>query len=198
MDYDDVPFEEGYSRPRFFIFGNSTQTIDAYADFYRHEGNQNIEIVAAEGIDLVPATLYRSSSFYLPTNTFNEISPQSPVQFTGNEMILEKNARLKHNLRIQYKLTKGDDKNYINQREIRTRLVDAGGTAYSNTVFANNQPETNIHDDIFVLGSVDHAEGDIVRIQFQIIQDNTTHPDTSPTKLTIFRICWNVSFSSQN
>ena len=98
-----------------------------------------------------------------------------------------------HDIRIQYKLTKSDNNNYINDREIRSILVKNDDTIYDNTLFANNLPDSGSHDDIFIKGKISHRIDDIVKIKFNIIQDNTHHADNSATKLTIFRICWLIT-----
>ena len=196
MDYDDVPFSnEGDPSPNFFDFSESADItmLLASAYFYRTDANTNIEITLTEGIDISPGTIYRSPDTLLPISSFNSTQTTTEIIFPdSNSANILDDLDLMHDVRIQYKLTKSDDTNFTNCRELRTILVkDDESTIYHSGISSHNQPDTGQHDNIFIKGPISHLTDDKVKIKFNLIQD-TTNSDNSDTKLTIFRITWTI------
>lgn len=195
MNYDDIPFNDNTNPyPVFFNFEQNINMgmIYASANFYRTESNSNIEIILDQGIDIAPNTIYRSSDVFLPLATFNSISPSTDIVFPdANKVNILDNLELLHDIRLQYKITKDDDTNFTNCRELRTTLVKNDNTEYHSSIFANNQPSTGEHDNIFIKTNITHSIDDCIKIRFQLVQD-TLNEDISATKLTIFRICWMI------
>jgi hypothetical protein len=183
--------------PRFMMLNDISNTqlsAIGYANgtFYRTEFNNNIEITFPLGT--LDTGIYTSSNMYLPSNTFNSKIEIPELIFLSNVNAKAiKKAQINVNLYIQYKLTKSNDQNYINAREIRTTFVKADGvTPYDATLIANNMPDTGSHDLILLNGYIDVEPDDIVKIKMQLFQDNALSGQ-SDTKLTIFKILWNLN-----
>lgn len=171
--------------------GGSTNILNASANFYRNSMNTNIELDV--GIGTESSGIWTSSNVFLPVSTFNLIADNDAIEFVNNvDVKALKLIDFNHDLLIQYKLTKSDGNNYINSREIRTQLVSSDGiTPYTEATFYNNVPDTGSHDIILINGTTSHAENDEVKIRFNIIQ-NENLSGHSGTKITIFRISWNI------
>ncbi len=196
MDDANLFSSEDLPYPDFFNFADFTgEAIMLYssAAFIRNSGNTNIEYNIPIGPDISPGTVWFSPNIYLNSGTFNLIRPIDEIIYPDNKdaMIL-KDLTFLHDIFIQYKMTKSDGTNFSNQREIRCTIVRVDGTTpYEPSFFANNQPDSGNHDYIQMRGHIVHNLSDIVKIKLNIVQDNR-FGDQSDTKLTIFRISWNI------
>lgn len=185
--------------PSFFNFATSggpsgdTSMVYSSANFHRTENNSNIEITIPAGSELGDSSIWMSPNVYIPNSTFNVTKPISEVSFPNNRDVKIHSAlTFSHDIIIQYKLTKTDDTNYVNRRELRCFLVkDDGTTVYESVVHASAQPSSGSHDYLFLRGYITHNADDVVRVKMNIIQDDKKS-GKSDTKLTIFRISWNI------
>lgn len=170
-----------------------TPTANSVATFYRTNQNANIAISIPVGTDPTLEDIYTSTDIYLPLFAFNARKENSAVQYINNkDAKILKTFTYLHDILIQYKLTKGDGSNFVNQREIRTTLVKQYGLSiYDESIFSNQQPDTGQYDYILIKGIIAHIVNDIVMIRFNIIQDNKLN-GLSETLLTIFHISWNI------
>lgn len=197
MDYDDEPFlNEELPEPDFFDFSKiTTEAIMLYssAHFYRNQGNSNIVLNIDMGTDISPGTIWYSPAVFLSAATFNLVKPITEIIYLDEkDALILKDLTFLHDILIQYKLEKPDGTNYINNREIRCTLVkEDGSTVYDNSIYSNQMPDPGQHDNIFLKGHIQHYFNDKVRIKFNIAQDNT-NGGQSATKMTIFRITWNI------
>lgn len=196
-DYDDVPFgDDKLPFPDFFDF--SSAPVDAImlyssANFFRTASNSNIEIAVPLGADISPGTIWFSSNIYLPSGIFNSTRPITEVLYTDNKdaLILADQAFL-HDILIQYKITKSNGQNFTNSREIRCTLVrEDGTTVYDSSLYSNTQPDSGAHDYIMIRGHINHNFNDTVKIKLNVIQDKKNN-DNTDSKLTIFRVSWNI------
>lgn len=167
-------------------------TLFGGADFYRTELNTNIEVTIPRGS--LSSGVYTSPDTFLPNSIFNSMKTNAALTFINgvNAKVL-KNAYFTHDILIQYKLTQADDNNFTNQRNINTTLVKGDGvTMYDNSITTNNQPDTGAHDIIILKGFILHIVDDIIKIKFVVTQD-TSFTGATDTKMTIFKISWNIS-----
>ncbi len=194
---DDIPFiNENLPEPKFFNFSTITsEAIMLYssAHFYRTQSNNNISLNIALGNDILPGAIWMSPNIYLPDNIFNLIKPIAEISFPDcKDVLLLKDLTFLHDILIQYKITKTDDTNFLNRRELRCTLVkEDGTTVYDAGLYANQLPDSGQHDNIFLKGHITHLLGDKVRLKFNMVQDNS-YDAQSDTKITIFRISWNI------
>lgn len=191
-----TPANEEISLPDFINFDNliSKQAIlYATAGFVRNSSNTNPTISIATGPDISPGTIWFSPHIYLPSNVFNISKPATNVVFDdGRNVSILDDITLIHDVLIQFKITKNDNTAYANNRELRCTFVrEDGTTPYDTSLLANEQPASGMHDFIILRGSIQHTLGDIVKLKFNLVQDNYLS-DVSDTKITIFRITWNV------
>lgn len=164
--------------------------IKSFASFYRVESNLNIQIIVPLGTN--DGIFYSSDDIYLPSGIFTKTQPNTIISYINNvDVKVTQNFNCMHDILVQYKLTKSDGTNYANRREVRATLVDGLGNTYENGIFANQQPNTGEHDMIIIKGYIVHNVDDIVRLKFNIIQDNK-RGDQSNSVITIFRIMWNI------
>lgn len=186
MSYDDNPLP----LPEFISLNNIAGLLSiASADFYRTAFNNNIEIFAPQGAQV---NLFTSPDIYLPNACFNGKNETVGVKYTNNrDVFIKREVTCLHKILLQFKLTKTDNTNYANQRELRFTLVKADGTVYDQAIFANYQPDTGQHTTAALNGTIIHTVGDVVKIKLNLIQDNTL-TDNSDTLLTIFNISWNI------
>lgn len=196
-NYDDVPYtDDKLPYPDFFDF--SSAPVDAVmlyssANFIRTESNSNIQITIPLGGDISPGTIWFSPNIYLPTGIFNTTKPITEVIYPNNKdaLILADQTFL-HDILIQYKITKDNGQNFTNSREIRCTLVkDDGTTVYDSSLYSNTQPDSGAHDYIMLRGHITHNFNDTVKIKLNIAQDKKNNDQTS-SKLTIFRVSWNI------
>ncbi len=175
--------------------GGGTSSISyASANFYRIANNSNIVITVPIGTDPLSEGKYLSPNVFLPISLYNEKKENTIITFPNNRdaNVLTSSTCL-HDILIQYKMTKSDGTNYANSRDIRTTLVHNDGvTEYDSAIFSNQQPDTGQHDFILVKGSIDHNINDVIKIKFNIGQNNM-FTDQTDTKLTIFRVTWTVT-----
>jgi hypothetical protein len=174
--------------------GGSANVNILYASgsFIRNAGNTNLQLSIPLGTDISPGTVWFSPNIFLDTNTLNMTEGNIACTFEGDrDLRILKDIVLLHDIYIQFKLSKADGTNYFNNREIRCILVREDGTSYDSSIYANNQPNSNAHDYIQIKRHISHNLGDLVRIKFNVAQDNR-EADTSDTRLTIFRITWNT------
>lgn len=176
------------------FLGGGTQAVLLFssANFYRTVLNTNINITAPLGVDISPGLIYFSPDCYLPVNTFNSTKPITEVIFPdSNQTLILFDSKYMHDIMIQYKLTKEDNTNYTNNREVRATLVNSTGGIYDASIYANSQPNPGAHDILHIKGYVEHNVNDAIRIKLNVVQD-TTRSDTSSSKITILRISWNI------
>ncbi|MGL5935636.1 MAG: hypothetical protein ACRCZI_08425 [Cetobacterium sp.] len=180
---------------RFFVSTDEYQLSKIYyanANFYRHSLNTNIELTVPIGT--VSSGIWTSPNIFLNINAFNSILENDSMEFVVNRDInILKDGDFMHDLLIQYKLTKSDNNNYVNAREMRTSLVKADGiTEYDPALIFNNMPDTGVHDFVLINGTTSNLEDDLIKIKMNIIQNETLSGQTA-TKITIFRISWNIT-----
>lgn len=172
---------------------NNTNIVLSSADFYRTEFNTNILLTASPGIEF--NNIFQSAWFYLPLNTFNAVQPTPEIDYpTNNKVRLITNMTYLHEIMIQFKLSKLNNNNFINRRELRVNLVDDNDNIYNQSLFYNIQPNSGEHAIILIKGYIIHNALDIIRLRFMIVQDNDNN-DVNDTLLTIFRISWVVQGS---
>jgi hypothetical protein len=187
---EDLPF------PYFFNFAIDMPDVSmlySSAAFIRNEENKNITINIPTGPDISPGSIWLSPNIYLADNTFNLSRPISEITYPNNkDVLILKDLSFLHDVFIQFKLTKSDGTNYSNNRELRCILTRGdGATPYDSSFYANQMPTSNAHDSIQLRGHIQHNLNDLVRLKFNVVQDNE-NADTTDTKLTIFRINWNL------
>lgn len=159
------------------------------ASFIRNETNTNIVMNIPVGPDLSPGTIWYSPDTYLSDNTYNIMNPITEVIFpSGKDVQILTDLTFMHDILIQYKITAGDNTNYSNDREVRCTLVRENLTQYDNGIFAYQMPESGQHDCLLLRGYIQHSFSDIIKLRFNVVQNATA----SDTKLTIFRISWNI------
>jgi hypothetical protein len=176
-----------------FISSSGTALINSSANFYRTFNNSNVTIPITTGTFIPGSNIYISPTSVLPINTFNSTNPNAEVSYLNNNSVqLLTGLTCFHDIKIEYKLTKSDGTNYTNQREIRVNLVKNDEvTEYKPSISSNTMPNTGDHNILLINGYINHNTGEIVKIQFYIVQD-TENNDISNTLLTIFRISWNI------
>lgn len=186
-NYEQLPFPE-------FIHFTSTQAAILYGSgaFIRHATDTNIQLVIPIGTNITP-TIWYSPFIYLSNGSLNNIQNSDLVSFINQKDVqVLSNVVLRHDILIQYKITKDTNANFFNSRNIRCTLVDSHDNVINANISANNHPDTGQHDFLLISGAISHSSGDIVKIQFYLAQDNLLS-DQSDTMLTIFRINWNIS-----
>lgn len=195
MNYDDIYINEEQPFPEFIQFESSGKSVLLYssANFCRTSSNSNIEINIPPGPDILPGTIYMSPSFFIPNNTFNLTKPRAEITYpNANSAMILTDLEFVHDIMVQYKLTKLDGSNYSNNRELRCFLTKQDDiTIYDSSLFANTQPDSGNHDTLHITGSINHNLGDVVKLKFNLVQDNE-HNDVDGTIMTIFRISWNI------
>jgi hypothetical protein len=196
MDDDGTFSSEPLPPPDFFNFANIVpEAIMLYstAAFFRNSGNSNIELAIPIGPDISPGTIWLSPNTFLIDDTFNFTKPITEIIYPNNkDTRILKDLKFLHDVLIQYKLTKSNNTNFTNQRELRCIFVrEDGMTPYDSSLCAYQQPDSGQHDNILLRGHVEHKLGDLVRLKINIVQDST-FGDQTDSKLTIFRINWNI------
>lgn len=196
MDDNDGNFtSEPLPFPEFFNFANiAPESVMLYssASFTRNENNTSIDLLIDLGPDISPGAVWLSPNTYLPDNIFNITRPIDEINYpTNKEVLILKDLRFLHDIFIHYKITKSDGTNFTNQREMRCIPVRADNTPYNSSLFSYQQPDSGQHDHLMIRGHLDHNLGDIIKLKINIVQDNK-RADKSDTKLTIFRISWNI------
>lgn len=187
-------------QPTFITYDNmislSYVVQNSSGNFFRTNANSNIELIVPLGVDILSDNIYTSPDIYLPLNTFNSVKDNDIVKFPSNKDVnILDDVTCLHDIFIQYKIAKSDDNNFLNQREIIATLVKADGTTiYSNSIISHRQPDTSAHDDIVFKGNISHSYNDIVKIKFNIIQDERLSGHSN-SKLTIFYVAWNILVS---
>ena len=189
-------YSDSMSSPLFLKFNAETIPelkplgIDSSANFYRTSLNSNIAITIPIGMN--DQGKYISPDIYLPVNIFNATKPNTVISYPNNRDIrILQNVTCFYDIIIQFKLTKSDGSNYVNNREIRTTLVNASGEVYDESIFSNQQPDTGQHDMIMIKGYISHYRNDIVKIKLNLAQNNRLGGQ-SDTLLTVFRITLNL------
>ncbi len=195
-DYDDVPFNnEKLPMPDFFDFSNQVTSSMLYssANFFRTASNTNIHINIPLGSDISPGTIWFSPNIYLPDDIFNSIKPIDEVLYPNyKDVRILTDLVFLHDILVQYKITKSDQTNFANQRELRCTLVrEDGVSVYDSALYSNQQPDSGQHDYILLRGHITHNLGDLVRLKLNIAQNNI-HGDQTDTEIVIFRISWNI------
>lgn len=183
---------EQLSIPSFIGLNNIAGLVAiASANFYRTINNTNVQILVPMGSG--PGPVFISPDTYLPVSIFNKKNETNAIKYVNNrDVIVMREVTCKHDILIQYKLTKLDNSNFLNRREIRITLVNADGTTYDESITANYQPDTGQHESIILNGTITHTIGDIIKIKIIIVQDNKSN-DNVDTKLTVFQVSWNVT-----
>lgn len=196
MSGNDCEFgSEPLPFPDFFNFAdNVPESIMLYssATFSRNALNSSIEVPIDLGADISPNTIWLSPDIFIPDGTFNIVRPITEINFPNNKnVMILKDLQFLHDIFIHYKITKSDGTNFVNQREIRCIPVRADNTPYNSSLFSYQQPDSGQHDHLMIRGHISHNLGDLVKLKFNIVQDNG-RADKSDTKLVIFRISWNI------
>lgn len=188
--------KDSLTQPDFFEFAvSSTAMVYGSANFVRNITNNNPTIDISRGTNIAPG-IWASADFYLPTAIFNYINlneASSVVSYSNADAQILEDIVLRHEVYIHYKLEAADGitaSNYTNNRELRCSLAKNTGTAYAPELFANQQPASSEHDYITLCGHISHTTGDVVRLKFSLVQDETGV--ASDTRITIFRISWNI------
>jgi hypothetical protein len=178
--------------PLFKLINNGGGLVSiASANFYRTVNNANIQITLPLGLGT--NEVFISPDTYLPISIFNKKIETTAIKYPNNrDVIIAQEILCRHDILIQYKLTKMDGSNFSNRREIRITLVKDDGSIYDESIIANYQPDTGQHDSIILNGTIMHKNNDVVKIKIFIIQDNKAH-DKADTKLTIFQVSWNIT-----
>jgi len=165
--------------------------IYSAANFFRTDTNSNCAITLPAGTDIISDEIWYSEPADLPAGVFNVIDQDARIEFVdGHEALIGTDITAQHNVIIHYKLTKGDNTDYVNNREVRCALVNAGDVIYNDSLYASYQARSNAHNYILLRGHHTHSFGDVVRIQFNVVQDSS---DVSDTCITVFRVSWNIS-----
>ncbi len=179
--------------PEFTTSVNEVAMLYSSASFVRTSENSNLEISIPIGTDIDPGITWYSTDAYLSDNTFNLTRPISEISYPGaKDTLILKDLKFLHDVFVQYKLEKSDGTNFKNRRELRCILTrEDGVTPYDASFFANQQPDSGQHDYIQLRGHIQHNLNDLARLKFNIAQDNQ-YSDQTDSKLTIFRISWNI------
>ena len=181
-----------------FIDNSSSSNLDVVyssANFFRTSTNNNIEITAPLGVEeFVPERIWTSGGEFLPTNTYNSTASSAEISFLSNRDIsINNNINVLHDIMIYYKLVKPDGEFYINNREIRINIVKGDGTTeYDPSIYSNTQPLSGEHSYVMIKGYISHVVGDVIKLKFNIIQDDV-NADQSSSKIVIFRISWTMT-----
>jgi len=189
--------DESLTFPDFFNFSDEISSdvsmIYGSGHFYRNNSNSNIIINVGLGTDISPGLIYMSSDILLPINTFNVLREVPEIIFPNNQYArMLSNLDFYHDIMIQFKITKANDLTFTNHRELRATLVRSDNSSvYDASIYANNQPEPGVHDMLIIKGKISHLTGDDVKLKLNLVQD-TENDDQDNTKLTIFRISWNI------
>lgn len=161
------------------------------ATFYRTSANNNITIDIPLGT-VDANNIYTSADIYLPSNIFNDIKSTSAVSFTGADATMLVDQTAIYDINIQFKLIGDDGYNFSNQRSIYTTLVNGSNMEYSPPMAHIIQPDTGYHDYITIKGSIDHTQGDIVKIRMTLVQDEKLSGQ-SGSNIIIFNVTWNIT-----
>lgn len=178
------------------IFADVTQNVFMLytrARFYRTAFNTNAVLTLGLGNNFVPTHWYSSDGF-LAINTFNSTKPITEVSFPNNNSVQINYAmKFHHSIQVEYSLAKdGAGNGYQNFRKIQCLPVKADNTAYDANLITYKQPGPNNRDIMLIQGDIDHMAGDIIKLRFNVVQDNG-FTDQSPTTLTIYSVTWNLS-----
>ncbi len=171
----------------------TTELLFSSADFYRTQSNDNVTLSIPLGIDISSGMVFMSPSSYLPVDIFNATRPITEITYpNAHDVCILTDNKFYHEVLFQYKITKSTGANYSNFREVRLTLVRADGTTpYDSSFFGNSQPNSGAHDTITISGYIVHNLNDLIRLNINVVQDNT-NADQTDTKMTIFRISWRV------
>jgi len=173
--------------------GQNVVMLYTRARFYRTAFNSNIVLALSLGNNFVPTQWY-STDGVLPINAFNSTKPITEVSFPSNNSVQINHAmKFHHSIQIEYSLAKDAYGNgYENFRKIQCIPVKADNTVYDNNLIAYKQPGPNNRDIMLIQGDIDHAAGDIIKLRFNVVQDNGFNGQ-STTYLTIYSVAWNLS-----
>jgi hypothetical protein len=146
------------------------------------------------GNNVIP-TQWFSTDVFFPINLFNSTKPITEVSFpTNNSVQVNSQMKFFHSIQIEYSLARDAlGSGYQNFRKIQCIPVQAdGSTVYDANFVTYRQPGPNMRDSMLIQGEISHDDGDIVRLRFNIAQDNTKG-DQSATYMTIYSVTWNMS-----
>ena len=171
------------------------------AIFYRTPTNIDIAIPLTLGTDLLLTNIFTSPNGYLPSNAFNSTKQNAAVVFpTFNYAQILQSYTYTYDIYIQFKLTKLNGTNYINNRELRTNIVRADANiVYNDAMVSSFMPTSGQIEYILIKGCIFHDVNDISRLQFKVIQDDASS-DKSDSLLTITYISWimNIEYVQVN
>ena len=178
------------------IFSSAAQSVFMLytrARFYRTAFNTNAILTLGLGNNFVPTHWYSVDGF-LTANTFNSTKPITEVSFPNNNSVQINYAmKFHHSIQVEYSIARdGIGTGYQNFRKIQCLPVKADNTPYDNNLITYKQPGPNARDIMLIQGDIDHAAGDIIKLRFNVVQDNG-FADQSATTLTIYSITWNLS-----
>jgi hypothetical protein len=183
------------SLPITFLTNLSNNVVMLYSNckFYRTAFNTNIALNMPIGNNIIP-TQWFSQDVLLPSGTFNSTKPITEISFPNNNSVQINYAmKFYHHIEIYYKLSKNlAQDGYQNMRKIQVLLVRADGVTVYDNIISYRQPGPNNRDVLQLSGEIDQNAGDILKLRFNVIQDNQ-HADQSDTYLTIYSVTWNLS-----
>lgn len=184
---------EKLTYPTFISFNNISALVNhSSANFYGTLQVPTFYLDIPIGIDIIPNTIYKSYDSFLQPNSFNKKKESQAVVFKNNaDLTILNQVTCTHDILIQCKINKFDGTNYANQRAVIVTLVNQYGTVYDDAMVSNQQPDSGDHQNIILKGNIIHNTNDIVRLKFNIVQDNKIN-DQTDSKITIFQISWDI------
>ncbi len=187
---EELPFPVPFS----FLSNLSQNVMMLYtsAKFFRTIFNDNCEVAIPIGNNYAP-TLWYSFDTYLPASIFNSTKPISEVSFPSqNAVQINDDLKFYHDIQIDFELSKNSSRDgYQNTRKIQCLPVRYDGSPYDDSMVGYKQPGPNFRDTLSMQGEINHVAGDVVRLKFNLMQDNG-FADQSDTLMTIYRITWNM------
>jgi hypothetical protein len=172
--------------------GGGVANIDhSSATFYRTSANSNITIDVPLGT-VDANNIYTSEDAYLPPDAYNDIKSTDAISFTGADATILADQTAIYDINIQFKLIGDDGYNFVNQRSIYTTLVNGSNIEYEPSMAHIIQPDTGYHETITIKGSIDHVQGDVVKLRMTLAQDNKLNGQ-SGSNVVIFNLSWNIT-----
>lgn len=179
------------------IYADASQSVIMLytkARFYRTAFNTNPIIIIPIGNNVIPTQWFSIDSFF-SENLFNSTKPITEVSFPFNNSVqINYPMKFFHSIQIEYSLARDAlGSGYQNFRKIQCIPVRSdGSTVYDANFITYRQPGPNLRDTMLIQGEINHDTGDVVRLRFNVVQDNTSG-DQSATYMTIYSVTWNMS-----
>jgi hypothetical protein len=131
----------------------------------------------------------------LPPTTLTQELAMTKATLIDSIITMNEECKVAHELKIQYKITKSDERNFSNTRNVVFALInDNGFVGGANPMFNQNQPSTGFHVTANMKGLIRHTAGERVRLVVYVLQDNR-NLDAGDSKIKIFDIFWQMFFS---